>query len=134
MEAEPTAVERITGKLAATHCQQGHLLKEGKRCPPCDSERKIANRNSARRRSRRKKRAIEVLGGACRDCGGAFPGRPEVFDFDHLHGKVRNVGGMLPNAAWSTILSELEKCELVCANCHRTRTKERERYNGCTLQ
>ncbi len=50
-------------------------------------------------------------------------------DFDHLPGttKVLSVGHMANsghnNAAF---LAEIQKCEVVCANCHRVRTVERK--------
>ena len=59
----------------------------------------------------------------CTDCGECFP--PVAMDFDHVHGeKVKEISGMW---SWSfdKVLIELNKCELVCANCHRTRTKHR---------
>lgn len=47
-----------------------------------------------------------------------------VFDWDHLHGKTRNVSVMntAPDALFH---AETSKCELVCANCHRLRTLKR---------
>ncbi|KKN84406.1 hypothetical protein LCGC14_0288680 [marine sediment metagenome] len=85
------------------------------------------------KRQRRKKMAVEVMGGSCKDCGATFPGYPEVFDFDHMWGKREAIGRMLPIASWKEIAEELEKCELVCSNCHRMRTAERRKY-GCTIQ
>jgi hypothetical protein len=61
------------------------------------------------------------------DCGGTFS--PECMDFDHKSGeKVNNVGTMVVRG-WNRarVLAEIAKCELVCANCHRTRTKNRRR-------
>lgn len=64
----------------------------------------------------------------CTDCGFSNKDFPEVLDFDHLRGKSFSIG------AWSkSVLSiervkkEIEKCELVCANCHRIRTFKRVR-------
>jgi len=73
-----------------------------------------------------KLKAIAYKGGKCLDCGFDDLTRPEVFQFDHLPelGKTCNVGNML-GYAWAKVTAELDKCELVCANCHATRTKAR---------
>ena len=55
-----------------------------------------------------------------------FP--PECMDFDHINGdKNYNVGKLVGHTR-ATIDAELAKCEVVCANCHRTRTKKRGQY------
>ena len=61
----------------------------------------------------------------CADCGQLFP--VFVMHWDHLPGfeKVDDVGNMLRRFARETILEELKKCELVCANCHVMRTVKR---------
>lgn len=64
----------------------------------------------------------------CVDCGYRNDEHPEVFDLDHLPGftKVRPVSAMLHGAPMEAILAEVAKCEVVCANCHRIRTRARE--------
>jgi hypothetical protein len=68
----------------------------------------------------RKKLAIEYKGGVCVDCGGKFP--PCVYDFHHLDPKEKDYN---PSAAsrltLKTMFKELEKCVLLCSNCHRIR-------------
>lgn len=64
----------------------------------------------------------------CVDCGGIFP--PECMDFDHLRDKVDGVSAMAyAGRVWTEIEEEIGKCELVCANCHRTRTRRRANNN-----
>lgn len=58
----------------------------------------------------------------CADCGKIFP--PYVMDFDHLHSKFNNVSRMVSYSR-NTLISEINKCEIVCANCHRMRTHNR---------
>ena len=58
----------------------------------------------------------------CSDCGIQYP--YFVMDFDHLDSKKYNVSQML-TLSWDTILKEIEKCDLVCSNCHRFRTHQR---------
>lgn len=58
----------------------------------------------------------------CVDCGLFYPAC--AMDFDHVRGE-KSFGiavGIEGGRAWPTILAEIEKCELVCANCHRIRT------------
>jgi len=60
----------------------------------------------------------------CVDCGVKFP--HYVMDFDH----VKNKEFTLSNArqgrySKEKILKEIDKCELVCSNCHRIRTHNR---------
>ena len=54
-----------------------------------------------------------------------FP--PAVMHWDHLpgHEKVKDVGRLAANHNRSQVLAEIEKCELVCANCHALRTLSR---------
>ena len=60
---------------------------------------------------------------ACTDCGLIDP---IVLDFDHLSDKYLNVGKMANNGfSWEKIVLEIQKCEPVCANCHRRRTFKR---------
>jgi len=48
-----------------------------------------------------------------------------VLEFDHLADKRFNIGSALPYRNWQSILDEIAKCEVVCANCHRRRTARR---------
>jgi len=55
----------------------------------------------------------------CADCGGVFP--PECMDFDHVRGtKLFSIGWRMAGSHL-TLQREIEKCDLVCANCHRIR-------------
>jgi len=59
----------------------------------------------------------------CADCGES---NPIVLDFDHLKDKKYNVSRMIHDGfSWKAIKKEIEKCEVVCANCHRIRTHNR---------
>lgn len=58
------------------------------------------------------------IGRPCMDCGGIFP--PCAMDFDHVRGVKRFNVGLAKNLR--QLHEEIEKCELVCATCHRIRT------------
>lgn len=74
----------------------------------------------------KKRLAISYKGGRCVDCARAFPDNPEVFTFDHLPGtiKTKSLARMM-GMPWAKIEEELDKCELVCHNCHAIRTANR---------
>lgn len=46
-----------------------------------------------------------------------------VLEFDHLGDKQFTTARRFRYLKWETVLAEMEKCDLVCANCHRRRTQ-----------
>lgn len=65
----------------------------------------------------------------CTDCGAVFP--IYVMHWDHLpqFEKRDDVSAMVGTRTREAVLEELQKCELVCANCHVMRTVARARKN-----
>lgn len=64
----------------------------------------------------------------CEDCGRWY--RYWIMQFDHRPGtKKRCDPSQIPNrlGSFEAMYRELQKCDLVCANCHATRTWERSR-------
>lgn len=59
----------------------------------------------------------------CTDCLKRYP--YYVMDFDHLRDKKVAVGSMLNQLTIDRVADEIDKCEVVCANCHRIRTHKR---------
>ena len=104
------------------------------RCRPCSREWYVRNRlvHMARVRERNKRvraehqerLAAHLLEHPCVDCGEADL---RVLDLDHedpAH-KAANVGRLVNlSLPWSTVLAEIQKCSVRCANCHRRRTAE----------
>ncbi|HZZ98778.1 MAG TPA: HNH endonuclease signature motif containing protein [Candidatus Saccharimonadia bacterium] len=71
------------------------------------------------RRKRLKEMAIEYKGGQCMFCGYAkYAG---ALDFHHLEPGKKDFGLSLNGLtrSWEKIQTELDKCVLVCSNCHR---------------
>ncbi len=61
----------------------------------------------------------------CSDCGGKYP--YWVLDLDHIRDKEFNISGYRHfTASLEKVKEEVRKCEVVCANCHRTRTYVRQ--------
>lgn len=66
----------------------------------------------------------------CYDCGGVFP--PEAMDWDHRPGVIKcfDIGTGLASHSEEACIDEINKCQLVCANCHRIRTQARIQKKG----
>ena len=79
-----------------------------------------------RRRSIREK-AINYKGGRCQICG--YCKCNEALEFHHLesNGKEFGISDKGYTRSWKKIVLELDKCILLCANCHR------EVHNGLQL-
>jgi hypothetical protein len=59
----------------------------------------------------------------CFDCGNIFP--PECLDWDHVRGEKLFEVGLGWNHAFDKVREEMDKCDVVCACCHRIRTQNR---------
>lgn len=57
----------------------------------------------------------------CEDCGGAFPHK--AMHWHHLDPKLKtaSVSAMISTRNREEIQKEIEKCVLLCANCHALR-------------
>ena len=60
----------------------------------------------------------------CNHCG---DGRKVVLEFHHLRDKNFNLADATKKSI-GTIIREIEKCEILCANCHRIVTAEERGY------
>ena len=59
----------------------------------------------------------------CTDCKSLYPWY--IMEFDHTSDdKVKKIS-QLSNQSMEIVLKEIEKCDLVCVNCHRVRTYKR---------
>jgi len=74
-----------------------------------------------------RRRIREAKDVPCADCGQRFP--PYVMDFDHRPGEVKcfnlSIAGGQTRLSWKKMEAEIAKCDIVCANCHRIRTYQR---------
>lgn len=131
---------------ACNHCGETKPLSEFNRqsnktdghrntCRPCSKQ---ANRDlyqenrdryyetAVRYRDELLRRVRDLKDVPCADCGLRFD--PVCMDFDHLPGqpKVKSIARMVQSrVAWEKIEAEIAKCEVVCSNCHRLRTRDR---------
>jgi ribosomal protein L44E len=113
---------RFTGSLARyrTEAEKCDLV-----CTNCHRLRHLAgdppphNLAVAETRMQLKRRAVLYMGGACFGCGRSGP--QVLFDFHHWDARTKEFGisedGILRR--WASIVAELAKCVMLCANCHR---------------
>lgn len=76
--------------------------------------------------ARRRKERVQALKDMqpCVDCEVAYPFY--VMQWDHVRGeKLLDLASAKTSAAWEKVLTEIAKCDLVCANCHAARTWRR---------
>lgn len=72
-----------------------------------------------KRRKQLRKQAVEYKGGRCERCG--YDRCIDAFDFHHTDPTQKDFGissGGLTRS-WKRIQEELDKCVVLCANCHR---------------
>lgn len=85
-------------------------------------QKAIRKRNTNKRRLERRQLILEYLfAHPCSDCP---ENDPIVLEFDHLRDKSFDISDGLMKPL-DLLLEELDKCEVVCANCHKRRTAKR---------
>ncbi len=73
--------------------------------------------NTKIRRFRSKAAAIKYLGGKCIKCG--WHGNQAAMQFHHKDTSKKDfIIGAVANKSWDSIKKEMQKCVLLCANCH----------------
>jgi hypothetical protein len=82
-------------------------------CRPCGyalkKEKRLIN----------KQKAVQYKGGCCNRCGELFECL-DVYDFHHRDPAEKEDSlNRLMNSRWENIVPELDKCDLLCSNCHK---------------
>ena len=89
------------------------------RCKGCNQDR------MRRRRYAKKMKVIEYLGGECVKCGVTLKDiHYSAFDCNHKDPSQKSFAISSAGFDFEKIKDELDKCELVCSNCHRKITYE----------
>ncbi len=102
-------------------------IKEKKTCALCPNQilSKISNClcgtcSTNVRRYNTKKKAVEYKDNKCIRCG--WSGDISGFDFHHSNPSEKDFelsGKIIASMKWDKVTVELDKCELLCALCHR---------------
>lgn len=72
-----------------------------------------------KRRKRIREKAIEYKGGKCEKCG--YDRCMEALEFHHYDPSKKDfsISNRGYTRSWETVKQELDKCNILCANCHR---------------
>lgn len=99
------------GLTKFNRCNDGGYIRH--RCAKCQVEAV-----SSRRRDL-KTMAVEYKGGACMDCG--YCTEQGALEFHHVDPAEKEfaIGGAGKTRSFEKMKVELDKCLLLCANCHR---------------
>lgn len=108
---KPCAAAKQREYHAKRKNEQGYLDKHNKRI--------------SERANSKKALAVAMFGGSCYDCGESYP--PHVMDFHHEGDKEENPSHSIGRRSLINALPELEKCVLLCANCHRRRHFDKDK-------
>lgn len=119
--------ETVTKRLQRGSTIEDALSIPGRRKFLTAEDRRAAR---ARMRARRVKSRLAKIQAyktslPCKDCGGKFSA--EAMEFDHCRGKKSFAISQGAHKSLLAIATEIAKCDLVCANCHRMRTATRRK-------
>lgn len=115
---------------ALTHESCRNIGLKGKQpclCRKCESVRSMfyQRRRQALRgtslKQDNKRKAVEYKGRRCSVCGLVHL-CDAVYEFHHLdptNKKVSKAGNVVGSQCWAKLKAELDKCVILCANCHR---------------
>lgn len=62
-----------------------------------------------------------LLTKSCQSCGVSDI---RVLEFDHRSDKSFNISSKMANMPLKALMLEIEKCDILCANCHRIKTSK----------
>ena len=104
-------------------------------CKYCDKEfhdkarpnsRQCGSCTVSKRRWKNKIRYVEMKGGKCERCG--YDAHPGALQFHHTRDKSFQISANRLLLKDETILPELNKCILLCGNCHAIEHSNYDRF------
>jgi hypothetical protein len=88
-----------------------------------NNKRQYLDRN-VRSYLKRRELVRQIKSRPCADCGIQYPFY--VMDFDHREGETKEYElNRIDRMTTRALMREIEKCDVVCSNCHRERTYKR---------
>jgi hypothetical protein len=110
----------LTCKTCGKNLQGRKIIFCSTKCKHLQPKNKQNNYSKQQERGReRKLNLIKLKGGCCEFCG--YSKNSAALQFHH-EDPIKKEGGLsvreLSNSTWEWCVSEVEKCKLLCANCH----------------
>jgi hypothetical protein len=126
---------KVEKELSGFHPNKSCTLGVTGTCRKCNgsrisawyrSKRKV-RQDAANNRNRHKKQLlVDHFGNKCADCGLSFPNC--VYQFHHLNPEDKDANPSYAMAgSLETMWKEIQKCIMLCANCHLIRHHPNER-------
>jgi hypothetical protein len=118
--------EEFNFKYRAKGIRHSYCRECGKRLTRSHYQRKKRSylKRNLRAYAERRQLVLEAKSRPCADCGVQYP--YYVMDFDHRDGRLKEFSlNAVHRVTKRAILREIEKCDVVCSNCHRERTQRR---------
>lgn len=82
------------------------------------SNRDIVTARALKQRRKRKEKCVKFLGGKCVNCNYSKSIRALTFHHKDPSTKIADVSKLIVLNSWKVVLEELDKCVLLCFNCH----------------
>lgn len=114
-------VRRASKDGLMTMCKECNRVKQRKQYK--GNKKYYLDRNRELRSLNREKYKKTKEGKPCSHCGGIFP--QVCMDYDHVDPSTKRMCvAQMMGYSWKDIQKEIDKCELICSNCHRIKTYE----------
>lgn len=117
------------GDKLRARCRNCHNITMRPRCKEHYNENKpyyLSKNKKARQQAAQLIQDYKIKNAICADC--KLPHPPWRLDFDHLDPETKfKAVSQLCTHSKARIIQEIQKCEIVCANCHRDRTYTRRK-------
>ena len=85
-----------------------------------NKQREFIRQYHKEKRIELKEKALQYKGGCCSNCG--YDKCNDALEFHHTDESKKRFNiskNIFTSKRWATILEELDKCILLCSNCHR---------------
>lgn len=110
-----TGEYKTTGLITCKiHGKVSEVVMSHKKWPICRLCWNIERNN---KQAKQKRRSVEYAGGCCQLCG--YDTYDGALEFHHLDPSKKDFQVNMTLRTWKTIKEEIDKCILLCANCHR---------------